>query len=811
MSAMLQDLRYALRRLRNGPGFAAMAIATIALAIGANTAMFSFVDGVLINPLPYPNPERVVRVLEKRPDGGPNGISTLNFLDWKRDSTVFEYLAAQTGWNATMTGRDEPMQLRGARVSPALLDINGAKLLLGRKFQLDEDQVGKDRVVLLSYPLWQSRFGADPGIVGRDITLDGEPYQVVGVLDKGGMFDRSPNQIIKPLAFEPANMTRDFHWMGAIGKLKPGVTLEQARAEMDVIGKRIADEYPDSNKGWGVQVDRLADEIAGPQVRTAVVALFAATGFVLLIGCANLANIALARGIARRREISVRSALGAGRWHLVRQLLTESLVLSLCGGALGVGIGYLMMRWVKSLLPPFALPAEVDVRMDTPVLLFALAVSIGTGILFGLAPAIQAARTNLAETMKDGGAGTTPSSPGRRMRGVLVVAEIALAFVLLTGSGLMLRSLLGMLAVDPGFDATNVLTATLPVSNRIHPDPVELNAYLDSIRTAISATPGVRETALTSALPLQGWGYGMPYQIASRDVIDRAKRGAGAFKMVSPSYFQTLRIKVLKGRALNDQDKAGAPPVMVINETMAKREFPKDDPIGQRILVQGIVPGQTALGAEIPWEVVGVIADEKMTNLADTTSGGMYVSMAQSPVYIMGIVVRAAIEPRSLEAGVRAAIANVNADQALSNVRTLEEIKDQSLVANRVQSLLLGIFAGVALLLAAIGIYGVIAYAVTQRTHELGIRAALGASGVQLRGLVFRAGMRLALIGLVLGLAGALALGQLLSSLLYGVGARDPLTLAVVTGTLAAIAAAACFLPARRATRVNPIVALRYE
>ena len=811
MSALLQDLRYALRRLRNGPGFAAMAIATIALAIGANTAMFSFVNGVLISPLPYPNPDRVVRVLERRPDGGPNGISTLNFLDWKRDSTMFEYLAAQTGWGATLTGRDEPVQLRGARVSPALLDIQGAKLLLGRKFLPDEDQLGKDHVVLLSYPLWQSRFGADPSIVGRAVVLDGESYEVIGVLDKGGMFDRSPNQIMKPLAFEPANMTRDFHWFAALGRLKAGVTLEQARAEMDVIGKRIAAQYPDSNKDWGVAVDRLSDELAGPQVRTAVIALFAATGFVLLIGCANLANIALARGIARRREISVRAALGAGRWHLVRQLLTESLTLSLCGGALGVGIGYLMIRWIKSLLPPFVMPAEIDVQMDPSVLLFALAVSIATGILFGLAPALQAARTNLAEAMKDGGAGTTPSSPGRRMRGALVVAEIALAFVLLAGSGLMLRSLLGMLAVDPGFDATNVLTGTLAISNKQHPDPVELNAYLDSVRTAVGAVPGVREMALTSALPLQGWGYGMPYQVANRDTVDRAKRGAGAFKMVTPAYFQTLRIKVLKGRALNDQDKAGAPPVMVVNETLAKHEFPKDDPIGQRILVQQIVPGQTALGSEIAWEIVGVIADEKLNGLADQTSGGMYVSTAQSPVYRVDMVVRAAIDARSLESAVRSAVANVNADQAVSNVRTLEQITDQSLVGNRVQSLLLGIFAGVALLLAAIGIYGVIAYAVTQRTHELGIRAALGASGPELRTLVFRGGMRLALIGLALGLVGALAIGQLLSSLLYGVSARDPLTLAVVTVTLAAIAAAACFLPARRATKVNPIVALRYQ
>jgi putative ABC transport system permease protein len=811
MSTLRQDLRYTLRRLRMGPGFAAMAIATIALAIGANTAMFSFVDGVLLNPLPYPDPDRVVRVLERRPDGGTNGISTLNFLDWKHDSTVFEYLAAQTGWGATLTGLDEPVQLRGARVSPSLLEINGAKVLLGRKFLPDEDEVGKDHVVVLSYALWQSRFGADPSIVGRAITLDGEPYTVVGVLDKGGMFDRSPQQIIKPLAFQPENMTRDFHWFAAIGKLKAGVTLEQARAEMDVIGRRISDEYPDSNKGWGVAVDRLADQIGGQGLRTPVIALFVATAFVLLIGCANLANIALARGIARRREISVRAALGARRSHLMRQFLTETVVLSLCGGVAGIGVGYLMLRWIKSLLPPFTLPAEVDVRMDTTVLLFALAVSVGTGLLFGLAPALQAARTNLVDTIKDGGAGATPSSPGRRLRGGLVVAEIALAFVLLVGSGLMLRTLMSMLSVDPGFDSTNVLTAALPISNTQHPDPVELNAYLDSIRAAVGGVAGVRETALTSALPLQGWGYGMPYQIANRDLVDRARRGGGFFKMVTPSYFQTLRINVLKGRGLSEQDTAGAPKVAVINETLAKKEFQNEDPIGQKILVQQIVPGQTALGAEIGWEIVGVIADEKINGLRDETSGGLYVTMEQSPVYFASLVVRAAIEPRSLETAVRGAVAGVNADQALSNVRTLEQITDESLVANRVQSLLIGIFAGVALLLAAIGIYGVIAYAVTQRTHELGIRAALGASGTSLRALVFRDGMRLVLVGLALGLVGSIALGRLVSSMLYGVSARDPLTLAVVTVVLAAVAAAGCFFPARRATKVDPMIALRYE
>jgi putative ABC transport system permease protein len=805
------DLRYALRMLRSSPGFAAMAIATIALAIGANTAMFSFLNGILLSPLPYPDPERVMLVLEKRPDGGNNGISTLNYLDWAAQNTVFEYLAAQTGWGATYTGGDEPVRLTGGRASVHYFDITGAKVVLGRQFLPGEDEPGNDDVVLLSNALWRSRFGADPGVVGRQITLDGEPHTVVGVLESGGTFDRAPRQIWKPLAFFPDNMTRDFHWFGAIGKLKAGVTLEQARAEMDTIGKRIAEDYPDSNKGWSVAVDPLAQQMIGPQVRTAVIALFSATAFVLLIGCANLANLALARAVARRREVAVRAALGAGRWRLARQFLTENLALSLVGGVLGVGLGYATMRAVKAVLPPGALPPEVDVRMDPSVLLFAFGVTVLTGILFGLAPAIQATRSNLTEPMKEGGQGTTPTGSGARVRSTLIVAEIALAFVLLVGSGLLLRSLFSVLAVDPGFDATNVLTANLPVPNARYPDPNELNRYLRSVREAVAAVPGVRETALTSALPLQGWGYGMPYQIASADVVDPANRRGGAFKMVTPSYFQALGIDLVAGRALHATDVAGAPPVMVVNETLAKRDFPDVNAVGQRILVQQIVPGKTELGSEIAWEIVGVIKDEKLTSLNDPAAAAMYVSMEQSPVYFVNLLARAAVDPETLEKTVRAAIASVNKDQAVADVRTLEQITDQSLVANRIQTMLLVIFAGMALLLAAVGIYGVMAYAVTQRTHELGIRAALGASASSLQRLVFRSGMTLAAIGLVIGLVASLAVSSLIQALLFGVGARDPFTIAAVAVVLGAVAAAACFVPARRATKIAPIVALRYQ
>jgi predicted permease len=811
MSALKHDLKFTLRTLRRSPGFAAMAIATIAVAIGANTAMFSFVNGVLLNPLPYPEPERIVRVLERRPDGGVNGISTLNYLDWADQNTVFEYLSPQGGWRATLTGEGEPTDVVGAQVGADYFRITGAVPALGRTFVEGEDVPGGDHVVVLSYTAWANRFGADPGVVGRSILLDGEPYTVIGVLAEGDMYDRSRAEIWKPLAFQPENMTRNFHWFGAIGKLKAGVTLDAARAEMDVIGTRISDEYPDSNKGWGVAVDPLADQIAGPQVRNGVMTLFAATAFVLLIGVANLANLALARGLARGREVAVRASLGAGRWRLARQFLTESLVLSAAGGIVGIGLGYGLMRWVRTLIPPFALPAEVDVSLDTTVLMFALGVMLLTGLLFGLAPAVQATRTSLTDAMKAGGPGTTPGSPGRRMRAGLVVAEVALAFVLLFGTGLLMRTLSSLLAVDPGFDPTNVLTASLRIPRQEYPDTTELNAYLDAVRGAVETVPGVREVAMTSALPLQGWGYGMPFQIAGRENIDRANRTGGFFKIVSPAYFQTLGIKVVAGRVLNPTDRAGAPPVAVINETMAKRDFANEDPLGQRVLVQEIVPGRTELGDEIAWEIVGVVADEKINSLQDTRSAGLYVTMEQSPVYAASLVVRGAIEPTTLEGAVREAVARVNKDQAIANVRTLQQITDESVVANRIQSILLGIFAACALLLAAVGIYGVIAYAVTQRTHEMGIRAAIGASAADLRRMLFKGGMRLVAAGLLVGLLGAIAVGQLLRSMLFGIGARDPLTLGVVLALLGAVAALACLVPAHRATKVDPMGALREQ
>ena len=812
MNEFIRNLRYGSRALWKSPAFTAVAVATLAIGIGANTAIFSFVNGVLLKPLPYAEPDRIVRVLEKPPGGGRNGISTLNYLDWQKDNRVFEYMAAQTGGSTTLTGQGEPTQLSAGIVSPHYFDIFAAGTVLGRTFAADEDQPGKSAVVVLSHSLWSTQFGGDPNIVGKSIQLDGEPTTVIGVLPAGSAFDRAYNQLWRPLVFKPSNMTRNFHWFGSFAKLKSGVTLEQARSQMDTIGARIAHDYPDSNKGWGVNIERYSDILVGEQMRRSLYVLLAAVGMVLLIGCANLANLSLARGTAREREVAIRSSLGASRWRLVGQFLSENLILSVCGGLLGIALGYATMAGLKAAVPPYSFPREASVSLDGRVLLFSLGISLFTAILFGLAPALHATRLNLAGSMKEGGRGTGAGRAGQRARSVLVVAEMGLAFVLLSGAGLLIRSFFAMQGVDTGFDATNIITAELPIANTRFPDPDRLNGYLRQIEESIQALPGVRGVAVTSALPMKGWGYGMPFQIADKPMVDRANRKACFFKMVSPTYFSVLGMKVRQGRALNDRDVKGSPPSTVINETMVHRYFPNENPLGKRILIQEIVPGKTELGPEIPWEVVGVVADEKVDDLDEKeASAGLYVSNEQSPVYFQSLVVRTAIASGSLQQAIGRAVRAIDKDQTLAEVKTLDQIKAESVATDKLQSMLLTVFAAIAMLLAAIGIYGVISYSVVQRTREIGIRAALGATSSDVLRLVLRAGIRMSALGLVLGVAGAVGLTRLMETLLFGVGARDPLTMIAVAGLLASVAILACYIPARRASRVDPVIALRYE
>jgi len=809
MTTLLQDLKYGLRMLAKNPGFTAVAVLTLALGIGANTAIFSFVDAVLLKPLPFSHPERMVMVWEKPPDGGRNVVSSLNFLDWKNQNSVFDAMAAQGGATMTLTGADQPVMLRVGLVSAPYFNIFGAEPLLGRTFAPAEDQPGKQHEAVLSHRIWENRFGSDPGIIGRNIALNGESYTVIGVMPPG-LFDRSWPDLWAPLAFQPTDLTRDYHWLVSFARLKPGVNLEQARQQMNAIAVRIAHGYPKSNKGWGATVTPYADTLVDNDLRKTLLVLLAAVGAVLLIGCVNLANLLLVRGAGREREVAIRAAMGGSRTRLVRQFLTESVLLAGLGGSAGVLIGWQLLLAMNRWIPRFLLPAEADVRLDARVLVFAAAIAVATGILFGIAPAVHGVRTDLVGSLKEGGRAATSGSGRKQIRNTLVVAEIALAFVLLSGAGLLLRSFYQLQQVNPGFDSTNVITMVLPLPSQQYPDGPRIVSYQQQVIEKIQAVPGVRSAAVANSLPLEGWPIGMHFQIEGRPFVDPSNRPDCGFKTASPSYLSAVGLRLIRGRWLAEADTAATLPVAVINETMAKQNFQGQDPLGQRILIDQLIPGQPAVGPEIPWQVVGVVADEKIHRL-DESSAGLYVSYQQSPSPGTALVVRGAMDPTRLVKSIQSAIWQINRNQAFDDIKTLERIKSESLGENRLRTVLLGAFAGLALLLAATGIYGVISYSVAQRTHEIGLRAALGASRWAQLGLIFRDGMTLTVIGMGIGVMGALGLTRLLASLLFGVSPHDPWTLALVGVILAAVAVAACLIPARRATKVDPMVALRYE
>ncbi len=679
MSTLFQDLKYGLRMLVKNPGFTAVAVLTLALGIGANTAIFSFVNAVLLEPLPFSHPEQIMQVWEKPPDGNRNEISTLTFLDWKNQNTVFEAMAAQTGGSMTLTGGDIPAELRVARVSTPYFSIFRAKPLLGRTFAPDEDQPGRQHEVVLSHRIWENRFGADPGMIGRSIGLNGESYTVIGVMPPG-TFDRMWQDIWVPLAFEPKDMTRDFHWMISWARLKPGVTLEQARQQMKAIAARIEHDYPQSNKGWSATVDRYMERLVDDNLKKSLLVLLGAVGAVLLIGCVNLANLLLVRGAGREREVAIRSALGGGRARLLRQFLTESILLAGMGGAVGVALGWGLMLSLKTWIPHFLLPAEADVRLDGHVLLFTAAIVIVTGVLFGIAPALHGIKADLVGSLKEGGRGSTSGAGRKQIRNGLVVAEIALAFVLLSGAGLLLRSFYQLQQVNPGFDSTNVITMRFPMSSEQYPDGPRIINYQEQVMEKIHAVSGVRDAGVSDALPLQGWSIGMHFLIAGRPFEDPANRPDCGFKRVSPSYISAVGMRMLKGRWLAETDTPSTLPVAVINETMAKRSFKDQDPIGQRILIQQVIPGQHLLGPEIPWQVVGVVADEKMDSLDDSSSG-LYVSYKQSPTLQTALVVRGAMDPTRLVKSIQAAVC---AAQQESGIRRHQDAgTDQVRLAGR--------------------------------------------------------------------------------------------------------------------------------
>jgi putative ABC transport system permease protein len=807
------DLRHGARGLRKSPGFTAIAIATLALGIGANAAIFSFVDAVLLKPLPYPHPERIVSVWEKNPGVGSNPISTLNFLDWSRQNRCFQFLAAIAWDKVTLTGSGNPEEVKVHRVSASYFKLLGVEATLGRTFAASENEVGNDREVVLSNRIWQSRFGGDPKVIGRQITLDAKNHTIIGVLPANSEFDRAWAVMWLPLAFTPANMTRNYHWLYAIARLEPSVTVKQARDQMDTIGARIAALYPDSNKGWGVTVDPYIDQVVQPELRSSLWVLLAAVGAVLLIGCANLANLTLARGTSREHEMAIRSALGARRLRLIRQLLTENVLLGILGSVAGLALGNAFMHGMKIWMPADMLPPQANVRMDYGVLLFTMAIGILTGILSGLAPALSGTRPDLSRSLKESGRTTAGLTP-HRMRTALMVAEVALSFVLLAAAGLLIRSFNRLASRNPGVDTTNVLAMDLPIPLTEFTNSTMLTNYLSEVTKNVRSLPGVRDVAITDRPPMEGLG-GAPFLIEGQNLY-YSQRPVCGFKVVGPSYFDTVGMRLLKGRSLGESDVAGGVPVTVINETMAKTYFKGEDPIGKRILIPPLVFGKSGRGPEIPWQVVGVVKDEKAGGKGggfslDEDIPAVYVTFYQNPGIRNSLVVRTAMNPLLLSRSIEQAIWKVNKNQAVTNIETLEEIKSESVTPARLRTALLAIFAGIALLLAAVGIYGVVSYSVAQRVREMAIRLALGASSSNLLKLVIGKTMLIVLVGLALGGGAALALTRVLASLLYDTSPTDRVTWVVAGALLAAVALVACYFPARRVTKVEPLTILRFE
>jgi putative ABC transport system permease protein len=786
--------------LLKNPGFAFVAVIALALGIAANAAIFSVVNAVLLRSLPYDEPERLIVLREnKLPQFPEFSVSPGNFLDWQKQNTVFEKLAAVRGFAYNLVDTGEPERLRGARVSAGLFEMLGVKPAQGRTFLAEEDQPGHESVVILSHSLWQRRFGGDPNILGRAISLNASSYTVIGIMPPTFQFPDRETELFTPVAFDAKQAEQHgAHYISVVGRLKPGVSLAQARTEMSAIAARLAQQYPDANTGWGVMLFPM-QEYESREIKPALLVLLGAVALVLLIACANVANLLLARATARQREIAIRTALGASRWRVIRQLLTESILLAIVGGSLGL----LLAVWGMDLLlalAPENLPRVKGGALDIRVLGFTVFITLLTGIVFGLVPALQASRPNLNETLKEGGRGTTGGH--HRVRSSLVITEVALALVLLIGAGLLIRSFYHLQQVNPGFNPKNALAVSVSLPAKKYGEEVQQAAFFAQLTEKVSALPGVVAVGATQSLPIQG-DYVLGFNIQGRPPDAPGEEPNTNYYAVSPDYFKAMGIPLLRGRLFTERDKKDAPRVAIINETMAKKFFPNEDPIGKGINVTN--------GPERFREIVGIVGDVKQYGLDQPTTAQTYEPYLQTPFSGMTLIVRTAGDPVALSAGVRSEVLSIDKDQPVSRIRPLEQIISESVAKQRFAMLLLGIFAMVALVLAAVGLYGVMSYAVTQRTHEIGIRMALGAQQKDVLRLVVGQGMIMALIGVGVGLAASLALTRVMTTLLFGVSATDPLTFLAIPALLAAVALGASFVPARRAMKVDPMVALRYE
>ncbi len=807
MQSILQNLRYALRQLRKAPGFTVTAILTLALGIGATTAIFTVVYATLLAPMPYPQPDQLVMVWSKI-QGDRNGIAAQDFVDWKNRNTAFQDINAFTGGSFNLATKEQPEYLQGQRTTPGMYRMMGNQFLYGRDFLPEEGTLGKEHEVILMNKLWK-RLGSDPNIVGKTIQLDGTGYTVVGVFT-AGQADRLDNWLVVPLAFKPEQLNHDFHWLLAMARLKPGVTLQQAQANMDSVTAGIAQENPKSNKGWGAIVEPLHNDFLPKQEINMLWILLGAVGFVLLIACVNVANLLLAKGTTRQKEVAVRAALGASRRIIFAQFLTENLALAVFGGGTGIALGWALLRGIESIMPRGTLPSEADLTLNLPILLFTLAASTLSGLLFGCAPAWYATRVDPAEALKEGGRSGTGAGR-QRLRRVLVVGEFALALALLTGAGLAIHSFWNLTNVDLGTSITNIQTFSLPVPDSRPQDPARINAYYQQMIQSIKAVPGVLDAAVSVGLPLEGSGFGMPFTIAGQpDFADPSQRPGAGFDMVTPDYFKTYSIPVLRGRAISDQDTASSVRVAMVNQKFADKYFPGKDPLRQRINVEEIIPGVTKLGPYISWQIVGVFNNVRAGDFRDDRPE-IVIPFAQIPWPSANIGVHTAGDPARVFRNIGSAVHSVDPQIALAEPHTLEELKSQNLGGDRFIMTLLGSFASIALLLAAVGIYGVIAFTVAQREHEIGLRMALGASRGNVVNLVLKEAVVLASCGLALGLAGAYFIGRALHSALYGVGSLDFGAIAGVSLVLLSASLLASWLPAHRAAGVNPMKALRNE
>jgi putative ABC transport system permease protein len=801
-----KDIRFGLRTLVRNPATTFLAMLTLALGIGANSAIFSVVNRVLLDPLPYPQPDRLIMLVESAPKlGFPRfSVSPPNFDDFRRQNRSFEHLSAYGRERFNLTGREQPEVILGAQVSPDFFQMLKVDPSPGRGFRQEEGRPGQARVAVLSHGLWQRLFGADPKIVGRPITLNGESYTVVGVTPRGFELPRR-TEIWVPLALDLANESRGGHYLGAIGRLKQGISLEKAETEMIGIAARLEKQYPDSNTAWTVDLIPL-QEIAVEDIRPILMILLVAVAFVLLIACANVANLLLARVASRERELAVRAALGASRTRLVRQMLIETALLFVAGGALGL----LLAHWgVKALiaLDPEGIPRAQEIGVDSRVLAFTFFVSLATGLLFGLVPALSATGRRLYEALKEGGRSMVGGAHGRLVRNLLVGFEVAVALVLLVCAGLLIQSFARLSGVNPGFEPEGVLTARISIPEFKYPDEERQTLFYDQLLERLGALPGVEAAASIYPLPLSGSNMILAFVVEGRPAPPPAETPSTNVRMISPNYFKVMGIPLVQGRAFEDRDRLGAEQVAVINQTMAAKIWPGESPIGKRFTF-----GDPADAEDPGWRtVVGVVADVRHDTLDEEKASEAYWPQAQGPSTDSVLVLRTSGDPVQLAGPLRETVRAIDRDLPLERIEPMEQVVSKALAQSRFKTLLLSLFAALALGLAAVGVYGVVSYSVAQRTHEMGIRMALGASPDQVRGMILMQGMRVVLISSAIGLGAAFFATRFLREQVYGVSATDPATFAVVPLVLLAVALVANLVPALRATRVDPLEALRYE